>query len=233
VWAWVDGGFTKHAPQHITFENPDNTWESAKKHAKEIGMLGGALVLHPWRIKPEFKREANDYGSRHKENRYAWVKKQSDPLSVLLESPHCHAISYGKLVPVVAGSKEYLYTNLRDVVSQEDATALLSYLLSHTSAPVAARGQAIRYVGNISTRTFRPELSGTVKEPMPCPECGHEVRYDDTGDLVMLKHYTASNWFIVKPVRPPPISEVNRIPGHIIRKLSPGQSTWDAMPTTS
>lgn len=199
VWGYYETGVTKHVPRHITFELTSVDWNEAKKKAKSLGCEGGALVIHPWRLKKEYQQDAEEYARRHKCNRYDYVRTVSDSMSLLEFSPHCHGLVYGKLVEIKAGSTEYLYRNIRRLGTLEAAEGVAFYLLTHTNCPLTDRAQSVRYFGCCSTQRLKPDWVGCVSKPLICPKCGGEIVESETIELILVKHYLALGWNVVIP----------------------------------
>jgi hypothetical protein len=176
----------------------------AKRKALSLGLIGGAFVIHPWRIKKECQAEAEEYARATGENRYAWVRAQPDPMSVLDYSPHCHVLGYGRLKEIKAGSKTYEYKVIRPLNSIEAVEGVAFYLLSHTAMPATPKAHCYHYFAVCSPKVLIPTYTGEDPRPVFCPKCGAALVDKATGEPVWTHHYVAEGWYIVKPVIPPP-----------------------------
>lgn len=211
VWGYYQTGVTKHVPRHITFELTDVNWDEAKKKATDLGAEGGLIVIHPWRIKKEYQDAANDWASRHKGNRYDYVRAQPDPMALLDFSPHAHCLCYGKLVEIKAGDSEYLYRNIRRLGTLEACEGVSFYLLSHTNSPLTERAQSVRYFGCCSTQRLKPDWTGKITIPMLCPECGAPMVETGTCEEITTKHYVATGWAVVIPDKRPAGAKIETV----------------------
>jgi hypothetical protein len=209
VW----GGFVSHAstwkPRHITFElewqeGAPLAWDEVKRIALEdIGCTGGALVVHPWRIKREMQIEWEDQITRGRttQNRYEWTREHYG-MSGFSWSPHCHGAVYGKFSDV-RGSGSYRYRNLSEdtrekrIGSLHALEGILTYLFTHTFAPMGHE-KTFRYFGICSVQLLKPEWSGSVTETMICEHCGKMMLFEGTNETVLHKHYIALGWKIFK-----------------------------------
>jgi predicted RNA-binding Zn-ribbon protein involved in translation (DUF1610 family) len=211
VWGYYETRVTNHVPRHITFELTDVNWDEAKKKAKALGATGGLIVIHPWRIKKEYQDAANDWASRHKGNRYDYVRAQPDPMALLDFSPHAHCLCYGKLVEIKAGDSEYLYRNIRRLGTLEACEGVAFYLLSHTNSPATERAQSVRYFGCCSTQRLKPEWTGKVTVSFLCPECGAPMVETGTCEEITTKHYVATGWAVVIPDKRPAGAKIETV----------------------
>jgi hypothetical protein len=191
-------------PVCVPFDRPSSEclrWllEEANSRLDVLGVVAAAVIPHPYRIRPERKKEVNDHASAEHENRYVWALKQENWYDYVYFSPHVHALVYGKLIHVfdferltgwqyhkhgrkVNGKKRY---GLR---TREDVVKVAYYLLTH--AWVRGNNKTVRtYRGMASTK-----LLVTVTKtdtPDTCPVCGtHAVRVphygtDSDGQVIM------------------------------------------------
>ena len=190
-------GISRHKPRHISFElswleGTEINWGSVKRQALSLGCLGGALVVHPWRIKPDIERAWEQAKAQHKTelNRYDWVKKFHG-MAGFVWAPHCHGLVYGRFADVRQGSDIFLYRNIRKLTSLHMLEGVATYLFTHTFAP-RGNEKVFRYFGICSPQCLKPDWTGTVHEPMYCEKCGKMML--DEGALVLHVHYIALGW---------------------------------------
>jgi len=226
VWGYYETRVTRHVPRHITFELTEVNWDEAKKKAKSLGCEGGALVIHPWRLKKEYQQDAEEYARRHKCNRYDYVRTAADPMSLLEFSPHCHGLVYGKLVEIKAGQSEYLYRNIRRLGTLEATEGVAFYLLTHTNVPATERAQSVRYFGCCSTQRLKPDWIGHASKPLICPKCGGEIVESGTIELILVNHYLALGWKVVIPGPPVPGNSPKSIAQSPQTALPRGLTDW-------
>jgi len=204
TWGYWQTKATVHHPRHVTFDLTCINVVEAKRRLLSLGATGGSFVIHPWRIKREYQDEASRFSCETGENRYEWVRKQPDPMAVLDYSPHCHALCYGRLKEIKAGSKVYEYKVIRPLNSLEAVEGVAFYLLSHTAMPAKPGGHCYHYFGVCRKDLLKPTYTGEESRPVFCPVCGAALVDKANGEPVWVRHYVTEGWFIVKPVLPPP-----------------------------
>lgn len=237
---------TIHKPRHVTIELSSLDWDDAKKRFAAIGATGGVIVLHPWRIKEEFKDQINAEAERLQINRYEVIKKKPNPLSYLEYSPHAHGIVYGRLVDVEKNSNTFVYKNIRRINGIGACEQLMYYLFSHTFIPKTPRSSALRYFGVCSPQKLKPSWTGNESVEVACPICGKPIVYENSNELILVKHYITLGWFVVhpkkkkkrKPDKDPACDEVDGCLGEVDPGMCPlpaGQTVlpagWLAQPT--
>jgi len=197
VWGAFHAGVVKYHPRHITFELNSMSWDEAKTKAVAIGCTGGVIVMHPYRIKREYKQMFEIMAARCSMNRYDVARESAYGLSAFDYSPHAHVITYGRLVDIEKGSNEYLYKNIRRLNSQAGVERTLSYLLGHTSMPESPRKSVVRYFGICSPQKLKPSWTGKSLVAMLCPCCGGHMIEKGTMDMLSMLRYIALGWHVV------------------------------------
>lgn len=193
-------GVVKHHPRHVTFELDSLDWKEAKRKAAAIGMTGGVLVLHPWRIKKSFLAMMEIMAERCSINRYDVVRESAFGMDALEYSPHCHAVGYGRLVDIEKGSGDYLYRMIRKLNTQESVERSMGYLLGHTMIPATEKGSAVRYFGICSPQKLAPSWTGTCQAALTCPCCGGPVGQwvtKTTFEVTEITRFIALGWHVI------------------------------------
>jgi len=181
----------------VTFELDSLDWKEVKKKALAIGATGGVLVIHPYRIKPEYVQMFEIMAARCDMNRYDVARQSAYGLSAFDFSPHCHGVVYGKLVDIKKDSGEYLYRNIRRLNSQAAVERTLSYVLGHSLRPPSPRASAVRYFGSCSPQKLKAEWTGKCLVDVLCPCCGGQMIEKGAEDLMMRYRYIALGWHVV------------------------------------
>ena len=210
LWGALHAGVSKHKPRHITFDLDELSWDAAKARAEEIGCTGGILVLHPWRLKEEYRAMFEMMAERTGMNRYDIAKQSGIGMDAFRWSPHCHGMVYGRFKDVRSGSEIFEYRNIRRMNSQHSAEGALMYLFGHTFIPPGQNGKCYRYFGICSPQKLKPEWTGSCTDSLKCPECQAEMVTEDSGEIILYKRYIALGWHVVTRIRtkargaPPP-----------------------------
>lgn len=212
LWGAIHAGVSRWKPRHISFDLDDLSWDAAKKRAEELGCTGGVLVLHPWRLKDEYKEMFEIMAERTGLNRYDIAKQSGIGMDAFRYAPHCHGMVYGRFKDVEKGSTKYEYRNIRRLNSLHAAEGALMYLFGHTFIPQKANGKCYRYFGICSPQRLKPEWTGSCCDTLKCPECGAEMVEDGTNEVILYKRYIALGWHRIKPAArghrqpmPPPL----------------------------
>ena len=193
-------GASKHHPRHITFDLDTLSWDAAKKKAASLGATGGVLVLHPWRLKSEYKAMFEVMAERTGMNRYDVAKRSAIGMDAFEWSPHCHALVYGRFEDVRRGSDIFLYRNIRRLNSLHAAEGSLMYLFGHTFIPLQQNGKCYRYFGICSPQRLKPAWTGSCSAELHCECCDAIMVQEGTMETVCYKRYIALGW-VVKPPR--------------------------------
>lgn len=197
LWGALHARAATWKPRHITFDLDECSWDAAKKKAAEIGCTGGVLVLHPWRLKDEYRQMFEDMAERTGMNRYDIAKQSGIGMDAFRWSPHCHGMVFGKFKEIRNGSEIFEYRNIRRLNSQHAAEGTLMYLFGHTFIPQTANGKCYRYFGICSPQKLKPEYVGTCTDSLKCPCCQAEMVEEGTINLILYKRYIALGWHTV------------------------------------
>ena len=201
LWGAIHAGVSKWKPRHITFDLEECSWDEAKKRALEIGCTGGVLVIHPWRLKAEYKQMFELMAERTGKNRYDLAKESAYGMDAFEWSPHCHGMVFGKFQDVQKNSGVFEYRNIRRLNSQHAAEGSLMYLFGHTFQPLSKNGKCYRYFGICSPQKLKPGWTGTCTDSLKCPCCEAEMVEEGTINLILYKRYIALGWR--KTTKPP------------------------------
>jgi len=154
---------------------------------EKLGLFGAKIFVHFFRIKPEYRRFANDLASQLNHdgpgpggvryNRYTGLFTMQDPYEYLRFSPHLHVLGYGLVTPFddfkdgsLEWSKGWIYKNHSAERKQKskkrmNIQRLVTYLLTH--APYIQRKLSIVSSGLLH--------SSKLKRNYVCPACGHKT----------------------------------------------------------
>ena len=214
AWAYFSTGESQHHPRHITFEVEDLSFGDAAKKAESFGFYGGILILHPWRIHPDFKNLAAELAEKHGMNRYDALRKCNIGMEALIWSPHAHVIAYGKGTKILKDQDEYSYKMLRKLNSHDAVKRVCYYLFSHTFVPQKKNGRVVRYFGTCSPQKFAPEWTGTKRDFLRCPKCSTPVCYEGERFGKDVVDFDSGGWHVVV--------KIPKAPGEKKLKLTPG-----------
>lgn len=187
-------GVSRWKPRHITFEIDSLDWDKAKEKAAKLGCTGGVLVLHPWRLKDEFRQMFEIMAERTGRNRYDLAKESAFGMDAFEWSPHVHALAFGKFADVRKGSAIFEYRNIRRLNSQHAAEGSLLYLFGHTFIPPTKNGKCFRYFGICSPQKLKPSWTGTCHDWLRCPCCESPMVYEGGIDHIQVVRYIALGW---------------------------------------
>lgn len=199
IWGFREASRTHHKPRHATFDLQSVDWKEAKTKAEALGFTGGVIVIHPWRIKAEFRNMFEIMAERIGISRYEVVRQSEYGMAAMQYSPHAHVICYGKGVDVAAGSSEYQYRMIRRLNSPEGLQGAVYYLLSHTFIPSGPGKMSFRYFGSCLPQRLKPDWKGKHAGVLTCPDCGAEMVYPDTNICKEISVYFAEGWRIIIP----------------------------------
>jgi len=199
VWGYREASKTHHKPRHATFDLDTVDWKSAKLKAEALGFTGGAIFIHPWRIKPEYRAMMEIMAERTQRSRYDIVRESTFGADALEFSPHAHVLCYGKGVDVKKGSDEYEYRMIRRLNSLDGLGGAVYYLLSHTFIPDKPGQRVYRYFGTCLPQRLKPRWTGKTTDVLCCANCGEPMVYPGTNYQKEISRYVAEGWVIVIP----------------------------------
>ena len=197
VWAYFSAGESQHHPRHITFEVEDLTFSAAAKKAESFGFYGGLIIIHPWRIHPDFKNLAAELADNLKMNRYDALRKRGIGMEAMVWSPHAHVIAYGKGTKILKDQDEYSYKVLRKLNSHDAVKRVCYYLFSHTFVPQKKNSRVVRYFGACSPQKFAPTWTGTKSDMLRCPKCSAPVFYEGEKFGKSVSDFDSGGWHVV------------------------------------
>lgn len=191
--AYVNYGKHPGKIMHITFSVPESDYEGfvldayykkCIKHADMIGVLGGAVVFHPFRIKTELRKPVYDAVKALGLKGGLWSGIHSDVLRLgnwkeyVYFAPHFHVLGYYPKIVMKSNVFHeltgWVYKAI-GVSQQRNVYRTARYLLTHTAVPDGHK-QAVHYFGIASNSKTSVE-SIKIKEFKKCPECGSENYY--------------------------------------------------------
>lgn len=169
--AWKAFGRHLGYINHIELSVPDNEYKDfdkkemnakAIKYAKQIGISGGGLVFHPFRIKKEYQRPIQKAIKAAGKKMGSWdgvrenILGLPSPEDYLVFSPHFHIVGYFRIKQKSSDFYKqtgWTYTNIsrkhgRGSENQDGVFKIYSYILTHHY--YEERKQSIHYFGTAS-----------------------------------------------------------------------------------
>lgn len=161
---------------HVTDDMPAVRRGQVYKYCQEIGMIGGVVVFHPYRIIPEIKQELRYYNEKDNPETF-WKLVHQDILKLgswkdyVYWSPHFHIIGYFPDIKEKSDDFEsrtgWIYKNLK---ATDSICRSVSYLLTHHAYRPGATGYT--YFGHYAYNRAKPVSSQHVLELVHCERCG-------------------------------------------------------------
>lgn len=190
-------GYVNHIELSVPVEqyqdfNEKKMTEKAIKYSKKIGISGGGLLFHPYRVKKEYRRPIQQAVKAAGKKMGTWDAIKENVLSLpshfdyLVFSPHFHVVGYFKMAQ---RSNEFYketgwtYKNIswskgRGSENTAGVTKIFSYLLTHHAIhPATELGkkgkQAVHYFGTASKNKVSKE-TWKEKQYKKCT-CGEQM----------------------------------------------------------
>jgi hypothetical protein len=178
---------------HITFSIPESeyedfdlgeNWKKCIKYASMIGVNGGSVVFHPFRIKSEYRKKLFDAVKSMGLKGGLWSGIHSNVLNLdswdcyVYFAPHFHVLGYYPKIVM----KSNVFNDLTGWVykaigvgNERSVYRTARYLFTHTAVPEGHK-QAVHYFGVAS---YSKTSSDTIKTKdfKKCPSCGSENYY--------------------------------------------------------
>jgi Zn-finger nucleic acid-binding protein len=199
VWGFRQASKTHHKPRHATFDLDTADWKEAKKKAEFLGFTGGVIVIHPWRIKEEYRAMMEITAERTGKSRYDVVRDSALGMDAMTYSPHAHVLCYGKGVLVEKDSDQYLYRMIRRLNTLDALQGAVYYLLSHTFIPETPGQRTYRYFGSCLPQRLKPDWAGKIMDAIRCPDCGAFMVFPGSMICKEMSVYIATGWRIIIP----------------------------------
>lgn len=192
---------THHKPRHIVLEGEGLDWEAYKRRLLSLGFTGGVLVLHPYRIKAEYRAMFEIMAESTGKNRYDVVRDSALGSDALEYAPHCHFVGYGRGDTVPRDSGSFVYRTLRKLPSLAAVERTLFYLLGHSLQPEPGR-HAVKYWGVCSYNRLAPSYQGWCLDNLRCDKCGatmlNQVSLEaGIKEVIVIKKYIALGWHTI------------------------------------
>ena len=171
-------------PKSLILSPPPSEWgirswedvkrlrRKAKQYLRRLGIWGGVLIFHAYRIREDLKPLLKRFGRRY------WELVREDVLGlgswryyVVLE-PHFHVLGYGRLrmkSDVFEAETGWVYKFKRHVGEKEWGLAV-RYFLSH--ATFTERCDSFSYFGNMAENCLVAEVEEEREEELVCEKCG-------------------------------------------------------------
>ena len=155
------------------------TWEGvrrlrrkAKRYLRRLGIWGGVLIFHAYRIRDDLKPLLRGFGRPY------WELVREDALGlgswryyVVLE-PHFHVLGYGRLrvrSDVFHAESGWVY-KFKGHVGEKEWEPTVRYFLSH--ATFTERCDSYSFFGNMAENCLVAEVVEEREEEPVCPKCG-------------------------------------------------------------
>jgi len=201
------------------------------KYVKSKGVLGGVMIIHPFRASDYAKKKAREAGKKT----WEWIREQENPKIYYRYSPHFHLICFVDwLEPPEAGEK-FIYKTKTDgsghVINlldkgEKEVKSLIAYLLSHTGALEDDDGRihSERWFGTCSYNQLKVEKGeeeGYEGEELHCKVCGERLvskwtwfrRWYEAaqyGDIDKPRYWNEIKWALFGEGPGPPPSEEDK-----------------------
>ena len=183
----------------IDTQNYDMIKEAGARFALRVGITGGVIVFHPWRIRDELKpllyakcKGAAKLSEEERDKRF-WQACREDVLRLgdwkkyTKYGPHFHVVGFGyventkevyardgwivKVVRNVSTGRRFTGTEIEDQI-----VSLVAYVLSH--AMIEKGKKTPKWFGVCTPRNLRKSGDGEkVKYKCVCPKCGQKIVY--------------------------------------------------------
>jgi len=165
----------------VTHKELNAVIRDAYKYIKSKGVLGGVMIIHPFRATDYAKKKAREAGKKT----WEWIREQEDPKIYYRYSPHFHLICFVDwLEPPEAGEK-FIYKTKTDgsghVINllnkgEKEVKSLIAYLLSHTGCLKDDDGRlhSERWFGSCSYNQLKVEKEEEegYEGELHCKVCG-------------------------------------------------------------
>jgi len=157
-----------------------------KKMLELSGLSGASCVIHPYRIRDEYKdRISAEVRAGRAKDRYDWIRKHPDWYNYVYFSPHVHLVAFGYNIDDFCEKSEgWILTTIREVY---DAPGLMFYLLSHTGI-TEGRNSVSRW-GCLSKHNMKKLDEWNEFEDTYCEKCGSVLEYadcDEEGNVIRM-----------------------------------------------
>jgi len=179
----VRTGYPVHviiSPPPLTVDQQDDITrlrrEVVYKYCNDIGLIGGVVVFHPYRIFPEIKKALRDHNQKNDPGKF-WDLVHRDILQLgswkdyVYWSPHFHVLGYFPAIKEKSNEFEkrtgWMYKNLKRT---DSICKSVSYLLTHHAYKSGSTGYT--YFGHFSYNRASAVSSEHINEPVVCDRCG-------------------------------------------------------------
>lgn len=194
-------GGTRYPPRHVVLEGEGTDRQAYIRRLRALGFTGGAIVLHPYRIRKEYQRMFELMAAKTGRNRYDILRESAIGSDALEYAPHAHCIVYGKGNRVPRGSSKFKYRVLRVLPDLDSLERLAFYVLGHVGVP-EGNSTAYGYWGCCSTRRLKPSYEGLCQDDLRCDKCGAVMLDEDALErgfrfTIQIRKYIALGWHTI------------------------------------
>lgn len=152
--------------------------------AKNLGVVAGAIIFHPYRIQEDIKKELRKYRNEKglPSSVGFWRMARDDVLGLgslaayVVPGVHFHVLSQGYLPNYTeyANLKQGGYKKVRRLDTEADISRVTHYLTSHTV--YSPGSHAVRYFGKMSYANLGRYLESEKVEDIVCSVCGASLQ---------------------------------------------------------
>jgi len=146
-----------------TEQSVDSLTRSIYRHAQLKGLKGGLCIFHPYRVKPEVKKELYDLYQKMKGppdsptdtnlgefGLWKVITQLPNWRNYVFYAPHFHLIGASEHVSNGEKDDKYLFKRIGDLSKPSDIIRCYMYLLSHLGIHQALQKHNIRWFGTLS-----------------------------------------------------------------------------------
>lgn len=164
----------------------DKMKKQAVKYAKQIGISGGAIAFHPYRVIEDLKKPIRRAMKARGLDGGDWVGIHANVLGLgswreyVVFSPHFHIVGYFKLKEKsndFVRRTGWVYKNIsvaehRYAENQEGVRRIFAYALTHHA--IAKGKHNVTYFGNASYNKFETDVWKEI-QAKSCPDCSAQM----------------------------------------------------------
>jgi len=202
------------------------------KYVKSKGVLGGVMIIHPFRATDYAKKKAREAGKKT----WEWIREQERPEIYYRYAPHFHLICYIDWLESPEAGEKFVYKTKTDgsghVINlldkgKKEIKSLIAYLLSHTGCLKNDDDEILhseRWFGTCSynqLKVEKEEEEGYEGEELHCKVCGERLvskwtwfrRWYEAvqyGDIDKPQYWNEIKWALFGEGPGPPPSEEDK-----------------------
>lgn len=186
--------------------------QEANKLYDDLGVRAAYVVVHPYRLVPQYEAYVSEMAKRAGKNRYRWAFEQPNWRELIYFSPHLHLIFYGYLEDAKTFYERTGWTyRMHRARKEKDLPRTINYLLSH--AWVVGNPKIMRYYRGMS----QSKLGCTIrryKVPIYCLTCGARLvrvaiddNYQDLHNANRASRTLEERTYFIRQKKPPKLRD--------------------------